>query len=153
MLKKAIAVMVIVVLHLVAACAPAAPTPTPTPEPRPTPVEVLATKPEHLAGLWLAPPTLLGDHASLYFRFEADGTVKWDATSENLDQNPWHEGRFWFEQGVYYEDSLGCVGSYHAYLEIEGGRAVGLRFEEIEDRHPHCQERRMSRLVKFERVD
>jgi hypothetical protein len=52
MLNKAPAVLVMVLLSLVAACAPAAPTPTRTPEPNPTPVEALATKPEHLAGIW-----------------------------------------------------------------------------------------------------
>jgi hypothetical protein len=96
---------------------------------------------------------MLGGFRNLYFRFAADGTVKWHNRLDDVDENPRHEGRFWFEEGVYYEDSLGCVGSYHAYLEIERGRAVGLRFEEIDDRHPDCEERRMSKLVKFERVD
>jgi hypothetical protein len=49
------------ILSLATACAPAAPTLTRTPEPTPTPVEVRATKTEHLAGRWLAPPSSPGD--------------------------------------------------------------------------------------------
>ena len=153
-MKKAIAVLLMVVLHLVTACAPAAPTPTRTPEPTATPIEVLATKPEHLEGIWLnrtspyaGPPR--------YYRFEADGTVKSGESLEELQENPFIDGRFWFEGGVYYEEGQYCVpiGSYRAYLNIEEGRAVALRFEEIDDSDPSCFERSWPRQGEFVRVD
>jgi hypothetical protein len=151
--KRAIAVIVFVVLHLVAACAPAAPAPTRTPEPTATPVEVLATKSEHLAGLWFNPAGASG--RGLYYRFEAHGTVSWAYTLEDLRENPKVEGRFWFEGGIYYEEGQICVpiGSYRVYLDIDEGRAVGLRFEEIDDSDRSCYERSYERRVKYVRVD
>jgi hypothetical protein len=141
-------VVAIALLCLVAACAPAAPTPTPTPEPRPTPVEVLATKPEHLAGLW----TAVEYDRRLYIRFEPDGTMKWDY---DVAEPTRAQERFWFEDGVYYEESSYCVpiGSYRAYLRIEEGRAVALRFEVIDDSDPSCLLRRERRFYRYLRVD
>jgi hypothetical protein len=152
MVKKAIAVVVIVVLHLVAACAPRAPTPTPTPEPTPTPVWVLASKPEHLAGLWHSVGGL--EPSRQCYRFETDGIIRWES-SEGLKEPSEVRGRFWFEDGVYYQECDTCfaIGSYRAYLEIEEGRAVGLRFEEIDDSDPSCFERRNRMTQKYHRVD
>jgi hypothetical protein len=152
--EKAASVFVMAVLTLVAACAPAAPTPTPTPEPMPTPVEVLATKPEHLAGTWLNP---LGEHWGLggpYYQFDADGTIRRAETKEGL-QSPFVAGSFWFEGGVYYEEGFVCepIGTYRVYLDIAEGRAVGLRFEEIDDRDGNCWERSRVRSARFTRVD
>jgi hypothetical protein len=152
--KKAIAVIVMVVLSVVAACAPAAPAPTPTAEPTPTPVEVLATKPEHLAGIWLNPHARPVEPREYYFRWETDGTFKYAHTLERLESRTPHE-RFWFEEGVYYEESSYCdpIGSYRVWLEIEEGRAVGLRFEEIDDSDPSCSDRRRERSIRVVRVD
>jgi hypothetical protein len=152
--KKAIAVILMVVVLHVTACAPEAPTPTPTPEPRATPVWVLATKPEHLAGIWYNPSGELWGMGPWY-RFEADGTVQIGRTLEALQEHPFTEGRFWFEGGVYYEEGQMCVpiGSYRVHLDIEEGTAVGLRFEEIDDRDYSCSERLQSRRAKFARVD
>jgi hypothetical protein len=153
--KKAVAITVILVLHLVAACAPAAPTPTPTPDPTPTPIEVLATKPEHLAGTWFNPAGAPAQGRGLYYRFAADGTISWAYTLQGLQENPKTEARFWFEGGVYYEEGQICVpiGSYRVHLEINEGRAVGLRFEEIDDSDRSCYERNWERRVKYVRVD
>ncbi|UCC75880.1 MAG: WD40 repeat domain-containing protein, partial [Anaerolineales bacterium] len=108
---------------------PSAPALAGAPQPTPTPVEILVTKPEHLAGIWFNP---IGERwgQGPYYRFDADRTVKRGFTLEALQENPFIEGRFWFEDGVYYEEGQVCspVGSYRVYLESEGGRAVGLRF-------------------------
>jgi hypothetical protein len=90
-----------------------------------------------------------------YYRFEADGTLKGGDTPEELQENPLLEGRFWFEGGIYYEESQLClsIGSYRVYLYIEEGRAVALRFDEIDDRDPVCWERKRSRLTRLLRVD
>ena len=153
-MKKATAVLAMVVISLVAACAPATPTPTPTPQPAPTPVEVLATKPEHLEGIWVMQWVGL-QGIQRYERFEADGTVSHERTRDLVEEHPIFDGRFWFEDGVYYEESQACdpIGSYRAYLEIEGGTAVGLRFEVVDDWDPSCQERRYRRQTKWTRVD
>ena len=153
-MKKAFAVVVIVVLSLVAACGPSAPapTPTPTPLPSPTPVEVLATKPEHLVGIWFVPDMI---DARWYVQYKADGTFGGEWSRDLVEEHPIFEGRCWFEDGVYYEESQHCnlIGSYRAYLEIEGARAVGLRFEEIDDSDPDCWKRRHRLLIKWTRVD
>jgi len=154
MVRRVTAVVVTGVLSLAASCAPAAPTLTPTPESTPTPIWVLATKPEHLAGIWfnLYYTAVIG--RGVYYRFEPEGTIYWAYTLEDLQKKPDLQARFWFEDGVYYEEGY-CVpvGSYRAYLEIEGGRAVGLRFEEIDDSDPSCVERFREKRMKYERVD
>ena len=152
MVKKATAVLAMVVLGFAMACAPSVPTPTPTREPTPTPVEVLATKPEHLAGLWFNSP-LLGP--VLYHQFEEDGTIWFEYSREELEEHSRVRGRFWFEDGVYYEEGDACfpIGSYWAYLEIEGGRAVRLRFEVIDDWDRSCTDRRLWRTAPYGRVD
>jgi len=130
--KKAIAVMVMVVLSLVTACTPAAPTPTLPPEPTATPVWVRATKPEHLTGIWRL---FMGDwEPPWYYRWDADGTVWWGKDPE-ITTNVF-SAKFWFEDGLYHEDeSPDCdgLGIYEIDLEIQGGRAVRLRFNLIED--------------------
>jgi WD40 repeat protein len=133
---------------------PSAPALAGTPEPTPTAVEILATKPEHLAGTWLNRATPYGNPPR-YYRFEADGTVKSAFTLEELQESPWIDGRFWFEGGVYYEEGQYCVpiGSYRVFLQSEGGRAVALRFEEIDDSDPSCFERSWPRQAQFARVD
>ena len=132
-MRKATVVVAMAMLSLALACAPAAPAPTPTPEPTPTPVEVMATKPEHLVGIW-------SDGAS-YGRYEADGTVTWAESIANLDIPQFRAvGRFWFEDGLFYEDSFYCedVFGCEAYLRIEEGRAVRLRLKVIEAPDPPC---------------
>jgi hypothetical protein len=145
--NKAIAVIVIVVLCAVAACTPAAPTPTPTPEPTPTEVEVLATKPEHLEGVWL------DAEAQQYQRWDADGTIRGARNAEDLDKESSFVGLFWFEEGMYYEDSpVWCegIGVYRVYLRIEAGRAVRLRTELVED---PCPDRRTAYRRPVVRAD
>jgi hypothetical protein len=151
---KTEAVVVVVVVSLVAACARTVPTPTPTPEPTPTPVWVLATKPEHLAGLWFNGAGGPAGQTGLYQRFEADGTIRYGLSLKQLEEFG-DRGRFWFEDGVYYEETDMCfpIGSYWAYLEVEGARAVGLRFEEIEDSDPSCSARRSTYRSDFLRVE
>jgi hypothetical protein len=127
MVKKATVILLMLVLSLVAACASAATTPTRTPEPTATPLEVRATKPEHLAGLWC-------DGAS-YLRYEADGTWKAAQSIKGLDNPDWiMEGRCWFEDGVCYEENPMCMGifGYEAFLRIEEARAVRIRMTVIE---------------------
>jgi hypothetical protein len=155
MVKKASAVWVVVVLHLVAACAPAAPTPAPTPEATPTPVWVPATKPEHLAGVWYNPSGDLWAVLDAHMRFEADGTILSAPSAQELKETPLVAGQLWFEDGVAYLESADCIaiGSYRLYLGIEGGRAVVLRFEEIDDRDEDCWERSRMMLSRFVRVD
>jgi hypothetical protein len=75
---------------------------------------------------------------------------------EELQECPAGSTRFWFEDGVYYEDFGAClsIGSYRTYLQIRGGQAVGLRFEVIGDKviPPECtRDWRMS--YRFVRVD
>jgi hypothetical protein len=149
--RRATAVFVMALLGLVAACTPAAPTPTQTPEPTPTRAWILATKPEHLAGLWYA----RGSLGSFYTRFEPDGTMKWEVQREGPTRPTRPRARFWFEDGVYYQhgDSCDPIGSYRAYLEIEEGQAVRLRFEEIDDSDPSCLARRGRMSLQCFRVD
>ncbi len=149
-MKKATAVVVMAVLSLVAACAPAAPTPTPTPEPAPTPVWILASEPEHLEGIWI----LYFGGVDLYHSWDAEGTV-WQSRDPKHDTpNMWR--RFWFEEGVYYEESPGCpgIGVYEAHLEIRGGRAVRLRMKVIKDtREMECTHFPAYWNIPFLRVD
>jgi hypothetical protein len=81
--------------------------------------------------------------------------MRWDETLEDLDRNPKYEGRFWFEDGVYHEDSMTCVptGSYRVYLEIVGVQAVALRLEVVEPPHEDCYERRRDKGARWARVD
>lgn len=154
MQKKAAAVVVMVVACLAASCTAAAPTPTRAPETTPTPVEVLATKAEHLEGTWLI--RYAGPSAALYNnRWDADGTM-WCLRNRGQMQGDWEVcGTFWFEDGIYYEDSDACfvTGSYRAYLTIEGGQAVGLRFEEVDDSDLSCRLRLSLRVCTWSRVD
>jgi hypothetical protein len=156
MVKKAVAVSTVVVLSLVTACG-ASPTPTRTPEATATPVELRATKPEHLAGVWLLAaihipsPTFGG----AYYRWDPDGTVWWAEDAEiatNL-----MSARFWFEDGLYYEEeSPICdgIGVYEVHLGIQGGRAVRLRMTRINDGSPVDDCRRAERYGwYFFRVD
>jgi hypothetical protein len=154
-LNRAAGLLAIVVLSLVAACIPAEPTPTPTPQPTATPVWIQATKPEHLAGIWFNPQRAYRDGRGFFYRFEEDGTIYWAPTLEDLQENPDVEASFWFQDGVYYEEGYHCVpiGSYRAYLHIAEGRAVELRFEEIDDSDRSCFERRYEKRVKYERID
>jgi hypothetical protein len=154
MMKNTAATLLMTVLSLVAACAPATPTPTRTPEATATPVEVLATKPEHLEGTWLI--RYAGPSGRLYYmRWDADGTM-WCRQDRGQMQEDYEVcGRFWFEDGVYYEDSDACfvTGSYRAYLTIEGGQAVELRFEEVDDSDLSCRLRLSLRVCTWSRVD
>jgi hypothetical protein len=135
--KRAIVAYAVVVFYLVAACAPASPTPTATPQPTATPVEVEATQPEHLEGIWrlgggeaLFSPT----YGGRYYRWDLDGTVWWAEDQEMT--TTLFSAIYWFEDALYYEgQSPVCldVGSYEAYLVIQGGRAVRLRLQVIED--------------------
>ena len=127
---------------------------TPTPEPTATPAVVRATKPEHLAGTWLVPWDHL--YGTLYVRFEGDGTMCEAYSQQESEECSDDWTRFWFEDGVYYEDFGACqfVGAYRAYLHIKGGRAVGLAFERIYDPDvaPGCM-RQKRMLYEFVRVD
>jgi hypothetical protein len=117
---------------------------------------VLATKPEHLAGIWNNALGNLWGLGGPYFLFAADGTIKRAETAEDLQETTYVEGRYWFEEGVYYEEGLYCerIGSYRAYLYIVEGRAVRLRFEEIDDPDDECGgERSRVRKASFTRVD
>jgi hypothetical protein len=148
-IKNKAAALLMLVLTLAAACAPAAPTPTAAPEPQPTPVEVRATKPEHLAGIWF-------DGAS-YIRFEEDGTALAAETVENLGKCPdlCMHGRYWFEDGVYYEEPPICEGifAYDAYLRIEDGRAVRARKTVIEVPEEPCPDLKIGTQRVLTRVD
>jgi hypothetical protein len=155
--NKAIAVTAIIALHLVTACASTAPTATSTPQPKATPVEVLATKPEHLEGIWLwwdYRHTMPGSsEGGPYYRWDADGTVWWADRAE-MTGNPF-TAKFWFEDGRYHEDeNHNCIGTgvYEVYLRIEGGRAIRLRMQLIED-GPDCGFRRGRYPRGFVRVD
>jgi hypothetical protein len=153
-MKTVTRVVVSVLLCLVAACAPAAPTPMPTPEPTPTPIWILATRVEHLVGVWVG--NFRWHDGIRYERREADGTI-WAWYEQGVDEvGPRLAGRFWFEDGVCYEeegDICSPVGSYRVYLEIVGGSAVGLRFEVIDDWEPECVWRLYARRQKWTRVD
>jgi len=151
-MKNTAATLLMLVLGLVTACTPAAPTPTPTPVPTATPVEVTATKPEHLAGIWLSG---LGDVTS-YFRFQADGTLHVAQSLEGLDDADTRlEGRFWFEDGLYHEENRLCAGTYvyEAFLGIQEGQAVRARMREVDVPGMECIDRRLRRLWSLVRVD
>ncbi len=146
-MKNTPTTLLALVLGLAAACAPAAPTPTPTPRPTATPVEVRATQPEHLAGIWF-------DGAS-YQRWGADGTVTIAETIENLDSDYVMTGRSWFEDGVYHEEPPVCQSVFvcEIMLQIEGGRAVRARYTVIEEPEPACPGYRRGSQRNLVRVD
>jgi hypothetical protein len=148
-MKNTAATLLMLVLSVVTACAPSVPTPTPTPEPTPTPAWVLATKPEHLEGLWFQKHA----YGRNWLRWEADGTV-WHTQVPEESEDPPLVGRFWFEDGVYYEEGYGCwpIGSYRAYLRIEADTAVRLRFEVI-DEDPSCGSRKWQRTAGYTKAD
>jgi hypothetical protein len=146
MVKKATAVYVMLVLSLVTACGLAAP--TATPEPAATPVEVLATKPEDLAGIWF--------DGAWYHRFDADGTIKTVESIDHFDDPNYRLlGVFWFEDGMYYERHAFCVGNYayDIYLRMEEGRPVRLRMTLIEEGDPPCVNGRLDSQLQLVRVD
>ena len=139
-MKNAAATLLMMVFSLVAACAPAAPTPTP--------VEVIATKPEDLAGIWF-------DGAS-YHRFEVDGTIKMVESIEDLDDPNYRLlGKFWFEDGIYHEQNAFCLGVYvyEIYLRIEEGRAVRIRMTVIEVPERPCSVLSLGTQRTLVRVD
>jgi hypothetical protein len=145
MVRNTTATLLILVLHLVAACAPAATTPTPTPIPMY--VEILATEPEHLEGLW---PDRNAQH---YVRFDADGTLWFAARPEELGREPGFVAEYWFEEGLYHKapgPHFEGLGVYKAYLAIREGRAVFLRWELVED--PDLQ-RRSRNAIALVRAD
>lgn len=153
MARQVTAVLVVAVLIVLTACASAAPAPTATPQPTPTPAWVPVTKPEHLAGLWVSS----GPQGSkTYWRFTMDGTLGWQY-SLFLDstEGPTPQWRFWFEDGVYYQECSACapVGSYRAYVKIDGGRAVALRFEVVDDSDPSCEARSWRKSFTHSRLD
>jgi hypothetical protein len=146
--KRALAVSVILAFGLVTACAPAPPTPTPTPEPTATPAEVLATKPEHIAGIWSA-------WNEWYIRYSPDGTTKYSRALGLLDTLPEGQGEFWFEGEVFREESPDCeaIAAYEIRLDIREGRVVRLLFETIEDPYPACHTRTERYRRPLYRVD
>ena len=78
--------------------------------------------------------------------------MKWEM---ELEEPTRPRARFWFEDGVYYQQGDSCdpIGSYRAYLEIEEGQAVRLRFEEIDDSDPSCEARWGRKSLEYYRVD
>ena len=155
LVKRVAVVLALAVLSLVTACAPAAPTPTLTPEPTATPVEVLATKPEHLVGIWFNPVCFGREPSGVHYQFEADGTRRAAYFLDYLHEGSEGTGVFWFEDGVYYEEDDTCdaVGSYRVYLRIEEGHPIALRFDEIDDSDGSCLLRRVCRRGVFVRVE
>ncbi len=146
MVTRVIAVFVMLVLSLVTACGPTAP--TRTPGPAATPVEVLATKPEDLAGIWF--------DGAWYHRFEADGAIKTVESIDDFDDPNYRLlGFFWFEDGTYYEQNAFCLGiyAYDIHLEIEKGRAVRLRMTLLEEGDPPCVNGRLDSQLNLVRVD
>jgi hypothetical protein len=137
----------VLVLSLVVACAPAAPTPTTAPEATATPSEVLATLPEHLEGLWF------DGQLRHYVRFDSGGTVRAAAKPEDLDEESSYAMTYWFEDGLFYVERRSAwegVGVYKAYLQIQDGRALVLRWECIKDTE---LERRRVYAVPLVRAD
>ena len=153
---KAAAVLAMLALGLMTACAVEPATPTRAPEPTATPAEVLATKPEHLAGIWRLGGNIESKtFGGRYYRWDPDGTVWWAEDPEMT--TTLFSASYWFEDGVYYEgESPVClrVGSYQVYLAIEGGRAVRLRMQVVEDGFSldDCP-RRMRYAASFVRLD
>jgi hypothetical protein len=94
-MKNTAATLLMLVLSVVTACAPSVPTPTPTPEPTPAPVEVLATRPQHLEGIWFNPYWGLYSGEGRYYLFDADGTI-YGQTLEEVQEKTWPQGEFWF---------------------------------------------------------
>ena len=135
----------LVTVSVLAACAgPSAPTATPTPEPTPTPVEVIADKVEDLVGIWAC--ILWGEGA--YVQFLADGSLRMAQTVEDLENDWFGSGEFWFEGTVFNESTDYCAGkgTYEVRLVREGGKTVALRWKAIED---PCSDRRTAyRLTK-----
>lgn len=146
MVKKATAVVVF--LSLLTACARAVPTPTQTPEPTPTPYVVLATEPEHVAGVW-------GTRNGWYIRYLPDGTTRYGRALALLDTTPESEGRFWFEGTVFHEESADCapIAAYEIRLDIQGRRVVRLLFNRIEDPWPECFRRSQRYAHPLDRVN
>jgi hypothetical protein len=132
MVKKVATVVLTVALCFVMACAPAAPTSTPTSQPTATPVEIRATKPEHLAGIWF-------DYAS-YQRWGEDGTITVAESMDTLDSDHVMTGRYWFEDGTFYMEPPVCLSLLvcNVRLHIEEGRAVRAYIRLIEEPDPPC---------------
>jgi hypothetical protein len=147
MVKNTATTLLMLLLTLVAACAPAAPTPTRIPEPTPTAVWILATEPEHLAGIW--------DDGAAYVRYAADGTETIAASIELLDSDYVMTGKFWFEDGLFYEEPPVCISLFvcEFYLRIEEGRAVRARYTIIEEPDPPCPGYRKGTQRHLVRVD
>jgi hypothetical protein len=147
MVQKTAATLLILVLGLATACAPARPTPTRAPEPTATPVWILATEPEHLAGIWF--------DGAAYVRYDADGTETIAPSIENLDTDYVMTGEFWFEDGLFYEEPPVCISLFvcEFYLLIEEGRAVRARYTIIEEPDPPCPGYRRGSQRNLVRVD
>ena len=137
-MREAAAVVMCVVLSVAAGCGASAPTPTRTPAPRSTPVEMRATEPEHLEGIWF------DGQGQRYVRFDSDGTVRAAANPEDLDTESSVAMTYWFEEGLHYVGPglyWQGIGVYKGYLRIQDGRALLLRWECVED--PDLERRRV----------
>lgn len=76
----------------------------------------------------------------IYYRWDVDGTV-WMARDAQMTRNLF-SAKFWFEDGLYYEDEGPACNNtlvYEIYLRIEGGRAVGLRMEYVDQFGPSAE--------------
>ncbi len=124
-------IFALALLLTAAACAPSA-TPSPSVEP-----EVLATKNEDIAGVWLQvlPPSGELGPGEVHAEYLADGsgvgTVisgKFAGTKSNI--------KFWFEGGLYKTQQPSGdtrIGTYQVYVSKRGGKSVQLRFVAVDD--------------------
>ena len=64
-------------------------------------------------------------------------------------------GTFWFEDGIYREQPVFCLGiyTYEIHLRIEEGRAVRLRMTLLEEGDPPCVNGRLDSQMTLVRVD
>jgi hypothetical protein len=133
-------VWMLVLVLVVVGCRAAAPTLTPTPNPT-APVEILASGPVDVMGVWLVPLTAGAGQAHLEFgqdsytikgiSVNAKGVMIASGSYEVAGgELRWAEGDCITTKG----EVVRCVGVYQAYVVRRGGKSVQLRLKTVEDK-------------------
>jgi hypothetical protein len=117
-----------------------APTPAPTKSTAPLELEVLASKPEDVVGVWLV--NLIAGAGKGHLEFKADGTYNAVGVSGAAAGAPIDSGKYTIEGNQLKLDTtcitvkgdvIPCVPIYQVYVTRQGGRSVMLRFVAIDD--------------------
>ncbi len=136
-MKKHWRELIIFALALLLTAVSCGPGATPTPLPPPTDVpEVLATKNEDIAGVWLQvfPPSGELGPGEAHSEFRTDGSGVGTVLSGKFTGTK-ATSKFWFEGSLVkmQQDGDTRIGTYQVYVSKRGGKPLQLRFVAVDD--------------------